>query len=53
MHVQYDFSKLMDEGRTVYVRSVRAEDLPEDVQEQVGEQDTLYAVHRADGTRFD
>ncbi|MFW2588643.1 DUF1150 family protein [Sagittula sp. SSi028] len=52
MHVQYDFSKLMDEGRTVYVRSVRAEDLPEDVQEQVGEQDTLYAVHRADGERL-
>ena len=52
MHAKYDFSKLMDEGNTVYVRSVKAEDLPEDVQAQVGGRDTLYAVHRADGERL-
>lgn len=52
MNVEYDISKLLDEGRTVYVRSVKAADLPEDVQAQVGKRDTLYAVHRADGERL-
>ena len=52
MHVKYDFSKLMDEGRTVYVRSVNCDDLPEDVQAQVGDHGTVYAVHRADGERL-
>ncbi|MBP0482350.1 DUF1150 family protein [Sagittula salina] len=52
MHAKYDFSKLMDEGRTVYVRSVKASDLPDDVREQVGGSETLYAVHRADGERL-
>ena len=52
MHVKIDFSKLMDEGSTVYVRSVRAADLPQDVREQVGGRETLYAVHRADGERL-
>lgn len=52
MHVKYDFSRLMDEGRTVYVRSVKPADLPADVREQVGNRETLYAVHRADGERL-
>ncbi|WP_425072324.1 DUF1150 family protein [Sagittula sp. S175] len=52
MHVKYDFSRLMDEGRTVYVRSVKAADLPDEVREQVGNRETLYAVHRADGERL-
>lgn len=51
MHTKYDFSKI-DEGRVVYVRAVKAADLPQDVQNQVGDRDTLYAVHRADGARL-
>ncbi len=51
MHSKYDFNKLI-EGKTVYVRSVKAEDLPDDVRRQVSGRDTLYAVHRADGERL-
>ena len=51
MHAKYDFSQ-QDDGRLVYVRSVKAADLPQDVQDQVGGLDTLYAVHRADGARL-
>lgn len=36
----------------VYVRPVNADDLPEDIREQVGDLDTLYAVHNADGERL-
>lgn len=51
MHAKYDFDKMF-EGRTVYVRPVKAADLPDDVRKQVGGMDTLYAVHRADGERL-
>jgi hypothetical protein len=51
MHAKYDFDKLL-EGRTVYVRPVKFEDLPADVRKQVTGRDTLYAVHRADGERL-
>ena len=51
MNTKYDLSQL-DEGRTVYVRPVKAEDLPEDVREQVGGLKTLYAVHDSEGQRL-
>ncbi|SDG73499.1 DUF1150 family protein [Alloyangia pacifica] len=51
MNTKYDFSEF-DADRIVYVRSVEVSDLPEDVQEQVGDQTRLYAVHRADGERL-
>ncbi|QFT62190.1 hypothetical protein SAMN05421853_104264 [Roseivivax halotolerans] len=51
MNTEFDFSKI-DEGRTVYVRSVEIADLPEDVREQVSGSGTIYAVHRADGERL-
>ena len=51
MNTKYDFSEF-DAERIVYVRSVEVSDLPEDVQEQVGDQTRLYAVHRADGERL-
>ncbi|MGP6087734.1 DUF1150 family protein [Antarctobacter jejuensis] len=51
MHAKYDFDKLV-EGRTVYVRPVKAADLPDDLRRQVAGRDTLYAVHRADGERL-
>ena len=51
MNTKYDLSQF-DEGRTVYVRSVKAEDLPDDVREQVGALKTLYAVHDSEGQRL-
>lgn len=51
MHAKYDFDKL-DEGRTVYVRPVKFEDLPDDVRKQVVGLEILYAVHRANGERL-
>ncbi|WP_324751859.1 DUF1150 family protein [Roseovarius sp. Pro17] len=38
--------------RIAYVRSVAVEDLPEDVQSQVGDLTTLYAVHSEEGERL-
>ena len=40
------------EGQIVYVRSVAVAELPKDLQEQVGEIETVYAVHRPDGERL-
>ncbi len=51
MNSKYDFDG-QDEERLVYVRPVLVADLPEDVQEQLEDQDILYAVHRADGERL-
>ncbi|HHB81747.1 MAG TPA: DUF1150 family protein [Aliiroseovarius sp.] len=38
--------------RIVYVRPVRAEDLPEEVRAQVGKAENLYAVHDKDGVQL-
>ncbi|MBV2359755.1 DUF1150 domain-containing protein [Thalassococcus sp. CAU 1522] len=51
MHTKYDLSQF-DDDRIVYVRSVAAKDLPQDVQAQLGGVKTLYAVHNADGERL-
>jgi hypothetical protein len=51
METKVDFGKL-DEGRVVYVRPVAAADLPDEVRDQVGGLDVLYAVHRPDGERL-
>ena len=51
METNVDFGKL-DEGRVVYVRPVAAADLPDEVRDQVGGLDVLYAVHRPDGERL-
>lgn len=40
------------ENRIVYVREVAVGDLPEEVQDQAGGRDKLYAVHAADGERL-
>ncbi|MBT9382921.1 DUF1150 domain-containing protein [Pseudooceanicola sp. CBS1P-1] len=40
------------DDRTVYVRAVRIEDLPEDVREQVPGMTQLFAVHNAEGERL-
>ncbi|WP_135505933.1 DUF1150 family protein [Roseovarius aestuariivivens] len=51
METKYSFNTEMDRP-IVYVRAVKAEDLPEDVREQVGGLETLYAVHTAEGERL-
>jgi hypothetical protein len=51
MHTKYDFGQV-DESQVVYVRAVKAQDLPDDLRAQIGERETLYAVHRADGERL-
>ncbi|MDO5756178.1 MAG: DUF1150 family protein [Rhodobacterales bacterium] len=38
--------------RIAYVRSVAVKDLPKEVQSQVGELKTLYAVHSEEGERL-
>lgn len=51
METTYDFSQT-GEDRIVYVRPVDADDLPQDVQDQLDGAKTLYAVHSADGERL-
>ncbi|MBS0125906.1 DUF1150 family protein [Thetidibacter halocola] len=51
MDTKHDLSNLGDD-RIVYVRSVKAQDLPEDVRAQLGGLDHLYAVHNSDGERL-
>lgn len=41
-----------DDGRVVYVREVKARELPSELQAQMDGLDTVYAVHRADGARL-
>ena len=50
MTTQGDTIKLND--RTVYVRAVSAQDLPQDVKSQSGDAQTLYAVHSSEGERL-
>ena len=51
MDTKHDLSKLGGD-RIVYVRPVKAQDLPEDVRAQMGGLDRVYAVHDADGQRL-
>lgn len=51
MDTEFEFPH--EEGRRiVYVRSVAVADLPVDVQKQVGDLTTLYAVHSEAGERL-
>ena len=55
MDSKYDIDSSIGAGAErpiVYVRSVKAEDLPRDVREQLGDHDTLYAVHSTEGERL-
>jgi hypothetical protein len=40
------------EGRIVYVKSVNADELPNEVRDQIDGLTELYAVHSADGERL-
>lgn len=51
MDVKYDFGK--QNGRPiVYVRSVKVDDLPEEMRAQLDGVQTLYAVHSTEGERL-
>jgi hypothetical protein len=55
MDTKYDISSDMDTsaGRPiVYVRAVKASDLPEEMRAKIGGQETLYAVHSTEGERL-
>ncbi|WP_319825610.1 DUF1150 domain-containing protein [Thalassovita sp.] len=51
MDTKYDFGN-EGENRIVYIRPVKVEDLPQDVQEQAQGEDTLYAVCSTDGEQL-
>ncbi|MCR9108182.1 DUF1150 family protein [Marivita sp. XM-24bin2] len=51
MNTPFDF-KDADQSNLVYVRPVAVADLPDEVRNEVGDTDTIYAVHRADGERL-
>ncbi|MFA5582166.1 MAG: DUF1150 family protein [Paracoccaceae bacterium] len=40
------------EDRIVYVRPVKVADLPEDVRAELGDSDSIFAVHSAEGERL-
>lgn len=50
MNTEFDFGPERD--HTVYIRSVRVADLPEDVRAQADGITQLYAVHSAEGERL-
>ncbi|MDM8167468.1 DUF1150 family protein [Roseovarius sp.] len=55
MDTRYDFENgaaAEAERAIVYVRPVKVDDLPADVQQQAMGLETLYAVHNADGERL-
>lgn len=51
MDAKFDFGAV-DGTRIVYVRPMRAEDLPEAVKAQIGGQGTVYSVHDAQGAQL-
>jgi hypothetical protein len=51
MNTPFNF-KDEDQSKLVYVRSVAVAALPVDLQGEIGDQETIYAVHRADGERL-
>ncbi|WP_172300455.1 DUF1150 family protein [Pseudoruegeria sp. HB172150] len=51
MNTKYDFGP-ETENNIVYVRPVSVADLPQEVREQAGGMETLFAVHNAEGERL-
>jgi hypothetical protein len=46
------FQNFPQAGRMVYVRPIQVADLPEDLRDQIGDLEVIYAVHGADGQRL-
>lgn len=51
MNTPFDFKNL-DHTNLVYVRPVEVTDLPDEVRDQAGGRDHVYAVHNAAGDRL-
>jgi len=51
MNTVYEFDN-QDAERLVYVRPVDVSDLPQELQDQAGSLDQIYAVHSPDGERL-
>ena len=51
MDTKFDLSDSY-ENAIVYVRKVAVKDLPQEVQDQAGGLDSVYAVHRANGQQL-
>lgn len=49
MKSKVNFETVSIDPKLVYIRSVKVEDLPEQVQEQAEGRETLYAVHDGNG----
>lgn len=52
MQTPLDTTMFGTDERIVYVRRVAVSELPDEVQQEVGEIEQLYAVHSADGERL-
>ncbi|WP_298260719.1 DUF1150 family protein [uncultured Litoreibacter sp.] len=52
MDTPVDLKTLGGDARIAYVRAVDATELPEDLRQELGGIDQLYAVHGADGERL-
>jgi hypothetical protein len=50
MNTKYDLKNL--DKDIVYVKPVSVTDLPDDMREQVGDLETLFAVHNAEGEQL-
>lgn len=50
MHTPFDFKD--DGDRIVYVKTVEVADLPDEVRQQAGDRDHLYAVYNAAGEQL-
>ncbi|MEM0948576.1 MAG: DUF1150 family protein [Pseudomonadota bacterium] len=51
MNTKYDLNEESGD-RIVYVRPVSVADLPDELRDQAGERDHIYAVHSEDGERL-
>lgn len=49
MHTKFNFP-MPENERTVYIRTVRREELPAELQAQVAPDTPLYAIHARDGS---
>lgn len=50
MNTPYEFKQPGD--RMVYVKTVDVADLPDEIRDEVGDQDQLYAVHDSEGQQL-
>jgi hypothetical protein len=50
MNTSFEFKEPVD--RIVYVKAIDAADLPDEVREEIGDQEQLYAVHDSEGQQL-